>query len=260
MELTYTQCGNYLIPNLVLADTQEYHIGKYGRMRRAYLKEYRPALYVISRIAGEGKDRRLEPGDYYLSDAERADLQTLDESGLPVVLLLNAGGPVELTGLLDGMQHLDAILQLSQLGQQGGQAVADVLLGRAVPEGKLTATWARRYDDIPCARAFGSLNGDVSQDTYRDGVYVGYRYFDSFGVRPLFAFGFGLSYTTFALRAAGLDVQPGHLAVQVEVANTGARFARRSTSAPRRGNCRGNGGGWPALPRPGASPPAKPRP
>ena len=129
MELTYTQCGDYLIPNLVLADTQEYHIGKYGRMRRAYLKEYRPALYVISRIAGEGKDRRLEPGDYYLSDAEQADLQTLDESGLPVVLLLNAGGPVELTGLLDGMQHLDAILQLSQLGQQGGQAVADVLLG-----------------------------------------------------------------------------------------------------------------------------------
>ena len=118
------------------------------------LKGAKAALYVISRIAGEGKDRRLEPGDYYLSDAERADLQTLDESGLPVVLLLNAGGPVELTGLLDGMQHLDAILQLSQLGQQGGQAVADVLLGRAVPEGKLTATWARRYDDIPCARAF----------------------------------------------------------------------------------------------------------
>lgn len=194
------------------------------------LKGAKAALYVISRIAGEGKDRRLEPGDYYLSDAERADLQTLDESGLPVVLLLNAGGPVELTGLLDGMQHLDAILQISQLGQQGGQAVADVLLGRAVPEGKLTATWARRYDDIPCARAFGSLNGDVSQDTYRDGVYVGYRYFDSFGVRPLFAFGFGLSYTTFALRAAGLDVQPGHLAVQVEVANTGARFAGREVA------------------------------
>lgn len=190
------------------------------------LKGAKAALYVISRIAGEGKDRRLEPGDYYLSDAERADLQTLDESGLPVVLLLNAGGPVELTGLLDGMQHLDAILQLSQLGQ----AVADVLLGRAVPEGKLTATWARRYDDIPCARAFGSLKGDVSQDTYRDGVYVGYRYFDSFGVRPLFAFGFGLSYTTFALRAAGLDVQPGHLAVQVEVANTGARFAGREVA------------------------------
>lgn len=194
------------------------------------LKGAKAALYVISRIAGEGKDRRLEPGDYYLSDAERADLQTLDESGLPVVLLLNAGGPVELTGLLDGMQHLDAILQLSQLGQQGGQAVADVLLGRAVPEGKLTATWARRYDDIPCARAFGNLKGDVSQDTYRDGVYVGYRYFDSFGVRPLFAFGFGLSYTTFALRAAGLDVQPGHLAVQVEVANTGARFAGREVA------------------------------
>ncbi len=194
------------------------------------LKGAKAALYVISRIAGEGKDRRLEPGDYYLSDAERADLQTLDESGLPVVLLLNAGGPVELTGLLDGMQHLDAILQLSQLGQQGGQAVADVLLGRAVPEGKLTATWARRYDDIPCARAFGSLKGDVSQDTYRDGVYVGYRYFDSFGVRPLFAFGFGLSYTTFALRDAGLDVQPGHLAVQVEVANTGARFAGREVA------------------------------
>ena len=234
-----------------------------GRTNRPQdLKGAKAALYVISRIAGEGKDRRLEPGDYYLSDAERADLQTLDESGLPVVLLLNAGGPVELTGLLDGMQHLDAILQLSQLGQQGGQAVADVLLGRATPEGKLTATWARRYDDIPCARAFGSLNGDVSQDTYRDGVYVGYRYFDSFGVRPLFAFGFGLSYTTFALRAAGLDVQPWPCRWRwptLAPALPGGR-SRRSISAPRRGNCRGNGGGWPALPRPGASPPAKPRP
>lgn len=86
-------------------------------------------------------DRTPAPGDYLLSDREIADLRALDETGLPLVLLLNAGGPVELTGLLAERRHPLAVVQLSQLGQQGGEAVADVLLGRAVPQGKLTATW-----------------------------------------------------------------------------------------------------------------------
>ena len=76
------------------------------------------AIYVLSRIAGEGKDRRLEKGDYYLSDGEWNDLRTLDRLGLPIVLLINAGGPVELTDLLDGAVHIEAVLQLSQLGQE----------------------------------------------------------------------------------------------------------------------------------------------
>ena len=121
------------------------------------LIEATAAIYVISRISGEGKDRTPTAGDYLLSDREMADLRTLDEAGLPLVLVLNAGGPVELTDLLAEYRHPLAVLQISQPGQQGGEAVTDILLGKAVPEGKLTATWAKRYADYPCADTFGGL-------------------------------------------------------------------------------------------------------
>ena len=201
------------------------------------------ALYVISRIAGEGKDRRLKKGDYYLSDAERSDLMALDRQGLPIVLLLNAGGPVELTGLLDEASHIEAILQISQLGQQGGEAVADVLLGKVTPEGKLTATWARHYEDYPDAGHFSYLDGDLEKAVYTEGIYVGYRWFDSFGVQPLFPFGYGLSYTSFSVTFEKLSVQPGAVQVSLTVQNNGICFAGRETaqvylSCPQNGRAR----------------------
>lgn len=201
------------------------------------------AIYVISRISGEGKDRTPTAGDYLLSDRELADLRTLDEAGLPLVLLINAGGPVELTDLLAQRRHPIAVVQLSQLGQQGGEAAADVLLGRAVPEGKLTATWAKRYADYPCADTFGACNGDLEKELYAEGIYVGYRWFDSFGIEPLFGFGHGLSYTTFAtaftaLRAGGHGVE-----VDLTVTNTGDLFTGREVtqlyaSCPQTGTAR----------------------
>ena len=207
------------------------------------LKKAAAALYVISRISGEGKDRRLEKGDYYLSDAEHADLLALDRMGLPIVLLLNAGGPVELTALLEETSHIEAILQLSQLGQEGGHAVADVLLGKATPEGKLTATWARHYEDYPDAGRFGYLDGDLDKAVYSEGIYVGYRWFDSFGVQPLFPFGYGLSYTSFAIRFEGLRTLPGAVEVDLSVQNTGICFAGREVaqvylSCPQKGGAR----------------------
>ena len=188
------------------------------------------AIYVISRISGEGKDRTPTAGDYLLSDRELADLRTLNEAGLPLVLLINAGGPVELTDLLAQRRHPIAVVQLSQLGQQGGEAAADVLLGRAVPEGKLTATWAKRYADYPCADTFGACNGDLEKELYTEGIYVGYRWFDSFGIEPLFGFGHGLSYTTFATAFTAL--RPGDHGVEVDltVTNTGDRFTGREVA------------------------------
>lgn len=188
------------------------------------------AIYVLSRISGEGKDRTPTAGDYLLSERETADLRTLNEAGLPLVLVLNAGGPVELTDLLAEYRHPLAVLQISQPGQQGGEAVADILLGKAVPEGKLTATWAKRYADYPCADTFGACNGDLEKEDYAEGLYVGYRWFDSFGIEPLFGFGHGLSYTTFAtaftaLRAGGHGVE-----VDLTVTNTGDRFTGREVA------------------------------
>lgn len=188
------------------------------------------AIYVISRISGEGKDRTPTAGDYLLSERETADLRTLNEAGLPLVLVLNAGGPVELTDLLARRRHPIAVVQISQLGQQGGEAVADMLLGRTVPEGKLTATWAKRYSDYPCADTFGACNGDLEKELYTEGIYVGYRWFDSFGVEPLFGFGHGLSYTTFATRFAALRTGDHGVEVDLTVTNTGSRFTGREVA------------------------------
>ena len=185
------------------------------------------AVYVLSRISGEGKDRRLEKGDYYLSEQEHTDLQTLAQFNLPIVLLLNAGGPIELTDLLEECKHIGAVLQISQSGQQGGDAVADILLGKATPEGKLTATWARRYTDYPSALSYGHLNGDLQKEVYTEGIYVGYRYFDSFDIEPLFPFGYGLSYTTFSVEFSGLRTNAHGIEIDVVVRNTGAQFSGR---------------------------------
>ena len=92
----------------------------------------------------------------------------LNQMGIDTALILNAGGPVELTDILEKAPCVKAVLNISQLGQQGGNAVADILLGKAVPEGKLTATWARRYEDYPYADVFGHLNGNLEYEEYKD--------------------------------------------------------------------------------------------
>lgn len=185
------------------------------------------AVYVISRISGEGRDRRKAEGDYYLSRREQEDLLYLERHKLSTVLILNAGGPVELTDILQRAGHIRAVLNISQPGQEAGYAVSDVLLGRAVPGGRLTATWARRYEDYPSAESYSYLNNNLQTEEYREDIYVGYRYFDSFGVEPLFPFGYGLSYTSFAIRFEGLRAKKTGIEVEVSVKNTGVRYAGR---------------------------------
>lgn len=180
------------------------------------------AIYVISRISGEGKDRRLAEGDYYLSRRERETLRLLNDWGLPTVLVLNAGGVIELTDILEACPMIQAVLNISQPGQEAGDAVADVLFGKTAPGGRLTATWPKRYGDIPYSDSFSYLNGDLSKELYREGIFVGYRYFDSFGVEPLFPFGHGLSYTTFKTTLTGVDTADGNVSVDVKVKNTGS--------------------------------------
>lgn len=185
------------------------------------------AIYVISRIAGEGKDRRNVEGDYVLSKKEREDIRFLDQSGIPVILILNVGAPIELTDIFEETKNIRAVLSVSLPGQEGGYAVSSVLLGHAVPGGKLTATWARRYEDYPCAESFGYCNGNLQTEEYREGIYVGYRYFDSFGLSPLFPFGYGLSYTTFSLAVKEVQFAEKGFCVTVAVQNTGEKYTGR---------------------------------
>ena len=197
------------------------------RITEADLKGAAAAVYMISRISGEGKDRRLEKGDYYLSSREREDILYLDGLHIPLILILNSGGPVELTDIFQETENIRAVLNISQPGQEGGHAVADILFGRAVPEGKLTTTWARRYEDYPFADTYSYLNGNLEKEEYREGIYVGYRYFDSFGVKPLFSFGYGLSYTSFGLEFCDLQTEKSSVQARVAVKNTGKSYAGR---------------------------------
>ena len=189
------------------------------------IKDADAVIYIVSRISGEGKDRRKRKGDYYLSDQEEKDLYFLNEQKIPTVLIINAGGPVELTDLLAGTENICAILNISQLGQEGGNAVADILFGEFTPSGKLTTTWTKRYDDCPAAEEFSYLNGNLETEEYAEGIYVGYRYFDSFGIEPLFSFGYGLSYTEFDIRLCGINTASKGVTVTVEVENTGTTYS-----------------------------------
>lgn len=177
------------------------------------------AVYVLARSCGEGNDRRNEPGDYRLTDTEIRDILAAHKRYRRFMLVLNVGGPVDLTPVAT----VENVLLLGQLGAVTGWVLADLLLGRAYPSGKLASTWSA-WDALPALGDFGGAD-----DTrYREGVYVGYRYFDSAGVRPAFCFGYGLGYTRFALGRAETDLSGGAAAVRVPVTNVGDRPGRET--------------------------------
>ena len=167
------------------------------------------AIFVITRISGEGADRKDEPGDYELSEAEKENLAFLSEHYSHVIVLLNTVGAVDMA-YIRSLPHLAAVLFVGLNGGVTGLAAADVLTGRVTPEGKLFSTWAERYADFPNAADFGLCDGNVDDEWYREGIYVGYRYFDSFGVKPAYPFGYGLSYTRFEMQTALVEVVPGN--------------------------------------------------
>ena len=186
------------------------------------------ALYVIARTSGEGADRKLAPGDYELSEREIENLKILTSYYEHTVVILNVGGVID-TKFLRAQKGIDAILLMSQPGCAGGWALADVLTGKVTPGGRLTATWAENYADYPCADSFSYLSGDLDDSYYNEGVYVGYRWFDSFGIRPAYPFGFGLSYTDFELAVKRTEICGESLRVTAAVKNSGSTYAGRET-------------------------------
>ena len=172
----------------------------------------RTAVYVLARISGEGSDRAPEAGDLRLTDTEIRDILTLNERFERFLLVLNVGGVVDLSQV-EGVTN---ILLLSQLGASIGDVFADVLLGRTYPSGKLAATWAA-WDEEDQIGDFG----DPDDTHYREGVYVGYRFYDSVGKEPLFPFGFGLGYTTFDVQTRQVSLDGARVSIDVDVTNTG---------------------------------------
>ncbi len=156
------------------------------------------AMYVLSRVAGEGADRNAAPGDYYLKEDEHQMLADLCSYYKNVIVVINAGGQVDLS-FLDEFENIKALLILLQPGMEGGNALADVISGKVNPSGKLVDSWAYKYEDYPSAATFSHNNGNVEKEFYEEGIYVGYRYFDSFNKPVRYGFGYGLSYTSFSI-------------------------------------------------------------
>ena len=172
------------------------------------------AVYVLARTSGEGSDRTPEAGDLRLTDTEIRDILTLNKRFKRFLLVLNVGGVVDLSPLGD----VGNILLLSQLGATIGDAFTDVLLGRAYPSGKLATTWAA-WDEADQIGDFG----DPDDTHYREGIYVGYRFYDSVGKKPLFPFGFGLGYTAFDIQTRQVSLDGARVSIDLDVTNTGER-------------------------------------
>ncbi len=171
------------------------------------------AVYVLSRNSGEGYDRSAEKGDYKLTDNEIRDIRALSAHFSKFMLVLNVGGVVDLSEVLDVVPN---ILLLSQLGVVTGELFSDILLGKVYPSGKLTTTWAP-IGDYPTTENFGGFN----ETDYKEGIYVGYRYFETVGKKPLFPFGFGLSYTDFGLTPGCFTAEGSKISIQAAVKNIG---------------------------------------
>lgn len=182
------------------------------------------AFVTLGRNSGEGGDRVVD-NDFNLAAEE---IQMLDKitkafhaKGKKVVVILNIGGVIETASWKD---KVDAILLAWQPGQEGGHSVADVISGKINPSGKLTMTFPAKYADTPSAKNFPGVPADNPKDVnYEEGVYVGYRYFNTFNVKPSYEFGYGSSYTNFdySYVKASSATFSDKLTVSVTVKNTG---------------------------------------
>lgn len=187
------------------------------------------ALIFITRHSGEMQDNRLTKGQYYLSDAEREMVETVSREFGKTVLILNTGYPIALdwTKELD----IDAILYTGFAGMLASYALVEILDGRTNPSGKLPDTFAWDFADHPVSKNYPTLPeghphipdaGSGVRMYYEEDIYVGYRYFDTFGKGVAFPFGHGLSYTAFTAEASGFARTETGAALDVTVTNTGS--------------------------------------
>ncbi len=166
-------------------------------------------------LEGESTDRE----DLALPQKQRELLDAVVRANPRTVVVLYNATPILMSAWID---KVPAVIEAFYPGQEGGNALADILFGRISPSGKLPITLMKRWEDHP---AYGTYPGTKSVADYREGIFVGYRHFDKENIEPLFPFGFGLSYTSFEYSDLELDkpaMKPGDsLDVRLTVRNTG---------------------------------------
>ncbi|SMF92188.1 beta-glucosidase [Paenibacillus uliginis N3/975] len=186
------------------------------------------AIIVIGRTAGEDQDNANEPGSYQLTVEEKAMLKQVTAYFEQTVVALNVSNIIDMSWMYDeGYVHpIPCVIYAWHGGMEGGNAIADVLVGEVTPSGKLTDTIAFSIEDYPSTRNYGNELNNV----YQEDIYVGYRFFETF--RPdkvQFEFGYGLSYTQFEIvpEEAKLTVKEGeqYVEIGVTVKNIGTTYA-----------------------------------
>lgn len=175
------------------------------------------SLVIIGRTAGEDQDNNAGPGSYCLTETEEDMIRRVCQVSKRTVVVLNVGNIIDMSWVKK--YHPQAVLYAWQGGQEGGNGVADVLTGKVCACGKLTDTIAQSIEDYPSTENFG----DPFKNYYKEDIYVGYRYFETFAKdKVLYPFGYGLSYTGFGIKAEILKDSEEELTVAAEVVNTGA--------------------------------------
>lgn len=176
------------------------------------------AVVTIGRAAGEDRDMAAIKGSYYLTDEEHRILTEVCNKFDKVVVLLNIGGVMDMSWAIEFGDKISAILCVWQGGMESGNAVADLLCGKVNPSGRLTDTFALEMNDYPSTKSFG----DAKVDEYTEDIFVGYRYFETFGAdKVMYPFGFGLSYTDFKIKFKDAKAVDGGFEISATVKNTG---------------------------------------
>lgn len=179
------------------------------------------AVVILGRAMGEAMDNRPEPGGYYLTEEEKALLAQVTAAFRKVCVVVDAGNIMDLSWVEE--YPIGALLYAFQGGMESGNALMDVLYGDAQPGGRLTDTVPRHYEDAPTYGHFGGR--DFNE--YREDIYVGYRYYETFAQdKVLYPFGFGLSYTTFRVESAAAAWHTSW-DLRIQVTNTGSRPGRQ---------------------------------
>ncbi len=188
------------------------------------------AIITITRSSGENSDNGPVKGEYYLADEEESIIRAVAGKFEKTVAIINSGYPMDVAWL--EKYQIKAAIWCGFAGMFGGQALIEILDGRVNPSAKLPDTWSMDYADIPASQNFyHSVNGNPVLDGdapyfidtyYEEGIYVGYRYFETFAKRVAYPFGHGLSYTTFDIRVTDFENSETKLELTVMVKNTGA--------------------------------------
>jgi beta-glucosidase len=189
-----------------------------------YANENDIAVLTIRRASGEFIDRKLTD-DYLLTETEKNNIKNVSDAfhanKKKLIVLLNIGGVIEMKSW---ETNADAILLTWQGGQEAGRAIGSVVNGEVNPSGKLATTFPIKYEDLASAKGFPGMPDSLPTSiAYKDGIYVGYRYFEKFKVPVQYEFGYGMSYTKFDYSNIKISSSSfkDKVLVSVDVTNTG---------------------------------------